>query len=268
MSDIFQSMNRVDRSQGHGLLHDALAAVERGESVVMATVVDTNRSVPRHAGARMLIRPDGSQLGTIGGGEMESRVLAEAAEVLATGAPRFMTFDLVDPGAGDPGVCGGTVSLYLEPFMPEPDLVIIGCGHVGKAVAELGNWLGFPITALDDRPELATAEQMPMAAEVLAGSLTETIPKAGITANTHVVLVTRNLAVDLEALPAILATPARSVGVMGSKRRWSLTREKLIEAGVAEADLERVRSPIGLEISAESPEQIAVSILAEIVQLG
>lgn len=268
MNDNFEISDNLRRSHGHGLVRDALTAVDRGESVVLVTVVHTDRSVPRRAGARMLVFGDGSQRGTIGGGEMESRVLAEAAEALTMGSPRFVSFDLVDPGVGDPGVCGGTVSLYLEPFMPEPDLLIIGCGHVGKAVAELGHWLGFAVTALDDRPELATAQQMPTADEVLPGPLVETIPKAGITSNTHVVLVTRNLAVDLEAVPLILATPARSVGVMGSKRRWSITREKLLEGGVAEAELDRVRSPVGLEISAESPEQIAVSILAEIVQLG
>ena len=124
------------RSSGYDILRDALTAVEGGESVVVATVVATSRSVPRHAGTRMLVFGDGTQQGTIGGGEMEGRVITAAAEVLRSGVPRFMTFDLVDPGVGDPGVCGGTVNLYLGPFMPEPNVVIIGCGHVGRAVAE------------------------------------------------------------------------------------------------------------------------------------
>lgn len=246
----------------------ALAEVDRGEAAVVATVVSTDRSTPRHAGARMLVRPDGSQLGTIGGGEMEARVVAAALDALAAGTPALVTFDLIDPGAGDPGVCGGTVTLSLEPYMPDPNIVVIGCGHVGRAVTELAHWLGYRVVALDDRPGLAGREQLPHADELLPGPFDETLRLAPITAASHVVLVTRNLAVDLEVLPLVLATPARSIGVLGSRRRWGMTRDGLLEAGVSEEDLGRVRSPIGLEIDAETPEQIALSILSEIVRFG
>jgi xanthine dehydrogenase accessory factor len=252
----------------HELVRVALAAVDRGESVVVATVVDTDRSVPRHAGSKMLVFGDRRQVGTIGGGEMEARVIDEAVEVLAAGTPRLMSFDLVDPAAGDPGVCGGTVAFYLEPLMPEANIVIVGCGHVGKAVADLAHWLGYRVSALDDRTELATAEEVPNADQVLAGPVADTIGQTLVTSQTHIVLVTRNLAIDLEAIPAALATPARSIGVMGSARRWGITRQRLIDAGVSLEQLERVRSPIGLDINAETPEQIALSILAEITALG
>ena len=145
--------------------------------------------------------------------------------------------------------------------------MIVGCGHVGKAVADLAHWLGYGVSALDDRPELATPEQLPTADQVLAGPVAEMIGQATITGQTHIVLVTRNLAVDLEAIPAALATPARSIGVMGSARRWGITRQKLIDAGIAPDQLDRVRSPIGLGINAETPQQIAVSIMAEITAL-
>jgi len=251
----------------HELVRAALDAVDRGESVVVATVVETDRSVPRHAGSKMLVFADRRQVGTIGGGEMEARVIDTSVEVLASGEPLLMNFDLVDPAAGDPGVCGGTVSLYLEPLMPEANIVIVGCGHVGKAVADLAHWLGYGVTALDDRAELATADQIPTADQVIAGPIAETLGQVSITSQTHVVLVTRNLAVDLETIPAVLATPARSIGVMGSTRRWGITSQKLIDAGVTAEQLDRVRSPIGLDIDAETPEQIAVSIMAEITAL-
>jgi len=253
---------------GHALVRAALLAVDRGEAVVVATVAETDRSVPRHAGSKMLVFGDGRQVGTIGGGEMEARVIATAIEVLSAGAPRLVNFDLVDPAVGDPGVCGGTITLYLEPLMPEANIVIVGCGHVGKAVADLAHWLGYGVTALDDRAELATAEQIPTADEVLAGPVAETLGQAAISSQTHIVLVTRNLGIDLEAIPAALATPARSIGVMGSARRWGITRQRLLDAGVAADQLDRVRSPIGLDISAETPQQIALSIMAEITALA
>ena len=252
----------------HELVRAALDAVDRGESVVVATVVDTDRSVPRHAGSKMLVFGDGRQVGTIGGGEMEARVIDACVDALVAGTPRLINFELVDPAVGDPGVCGGTITFYLEPLMPEANILIVGCGHVGKAVADLAHWLGYRVSALDDRTELATAEQVPNADQVLAGPVADTIGQAMVTSQTHIVLVTRNLAVDLEAIPAALATPARSIGVMGSTRRWGITRQKLIDAGVQVDQLERVRSPIGLDIGAETPEQIALSILAEITALG
>ena len=252
----------------HELVRAALDAVDSGEPVVVATVVDTDRSVPRHAGAKMLVFADRRQVGTIGGGEMEARVIDTAVEVLSSGAPRLMNFDLVDPAAGDPGVCGGTITLYLEPLLPEPNIVIVGCGHVGKAVADLAHWLGYRVTAIDDRIELATAEQMATADEVLAGPVADMIGQATIGGQTHIVLVTRNMTVDLDAIPAALSTPAQSIGVMGSTRRWGITRQRLTERGIAAEQLDRVRSPIGLDIDAETPEQIAVSILAEITALG
>ena len=249
------------------LLAHLLGAIDDGDPVVLVTVVATSRSVPRHAGSKMLVRGDLSQIGTIGGGEMESRVIDAAAEALTDGRPRHLDFDLVDPGHGDPGICGGSVSLYLEPFMPEPNLVVVGCGHVGTAVAELAHWLGFRVTVMDDRPDLASAERVPTADVVLSGPIPEALAKAKINEETHVVVVTRNMEVDLDLLPVVVDSAARSIGVMGSRRRWDATRDALIEAGIDEKALDRVISPIGLDIHAETPHEIALSILGEIVQL-
>ncbi len=242
-------------------------ALDEGVAVVMATVVRTRHSVPRHAGAKMLVYADGRQLGTIGGGEMESRVRVAAADALATGRPTSLEFDLVDPAHGDPGVCGGSATIYLEPFMSQPQLVVIGCGHVGAAVVELAHWLGFRVTAMDDRADVADPAALPDADLVLAGPLGESLQQVVIGDATHVVLVTRNVAVDAEVLPIVFETPARSIGVMGSARRWATTRSKLADAGVADDQLDRVTSPIGLDIDAETPAEIALSIMAEIVGL-
>ena len=242
-------------------------ALDAGVPVAMATVVRTQNSVPRHAGAKMLVFGDGRQLGTIGGGEMESRVRAAAADALASGCPSALEFDLVDPAHGDPGVCGGSAFIYLEPYMPQEHVVVIGCGHVGAAVVELAHWLGFRVTALDDRADVADAASLPDADVVLAGPLAESLQQVIIDESTHAVLVTRNVAVDVEVLPSVLDSTARSIGVMGSSRRWATTRAKLAELGVGDEQLDRVNAPIGLDVDAETPAEIALSILSQIVGL-
>ena len=249
------------------LIRELADAIDRGEAVVMATVIGTRRSVPRRAGSRMLVYRDARTIGSIGGGEMESRVIAACVDVLHSGLPSTIDFDLVDPRNGDPGVCGGSVTLYLEPFMPTPTVLVIGCGHVGRAVTDLAHWSGFRVVAYDDRTEFVTPEALPHAHVRLTGSLDEALASNPVTADTHVVLVSRNMGVDLEVLPVVLSAPSASVGVMGSARRWETTKAALIERGMAPERLAEVRSPIGLELHAETPEEIAVSIIAELVAL-
>ena len=198
---------------------------------------------------------------------MEARVIDEAQGALRDGRTRVLEFDLVDPAAGDPGVCGGTMTVYVEPHMPEPSILVVGCGHVGRAVIDLAHWLGFTVVALDDRDELARAEEIPNADVVIGGDLNDAVSKAGINSSTHVVVVTRNTDVDTAVLPALLESTAASIGVMGSSRRWATTRARLLESGVADTALDAVLAPIGLELNAETPEEIAVSILGEIVRL-
>ncbi len=245
------------------VLRELLEAVDTRTPVVLCTVVGTSRSVPRRAGAKMLVYADGHTTGTIGGGEMESRVIDEALAALAEGRPRRLTYSLVDPASGDPGVCGGEVDLYLEPHMPQSTLFLVGAGHVGKAVAELATWLGHSVVVWDDRPE-QLADIGDVAATV-TGPIEAALEQHPVDEHTRVVMVTRNVQLDTTLLPVLLSTLAPYVGLMGSQRRWATTRQKLSEAGVADADLDRVRSPIGVEISAETPAEIAVSILAEVI---
>ncbi|MGH2521022.1 MAG: XdhC family protein, partial [Anaerolineales bacterium] len=149
-------------------LFDSLAVLERsGGSAVLCTVIRERGSVPRHAGSKMLVYPDGQIEGTVGGGEMESRVIREALDMLREGAPRIVHYQLVDPKAGDPGVCGGEVEIFVEPIRPLPTLLVIGGGHVGKALVQVGKWLGFRVALSDDRPEFCSPESVPGADEYL-----------------------------------------------------------------------------------------------------
>jgi xanthine dehydrogenase accessory factor len=247
------------------ILQELLAAQGKGTPVALATVIRARGSVPRHAGAKMLVYEDGHFSGTIGGGEMEARVLAAAREALADGETRLVPYSLVDPKRGDPGVCGGEVEIYVEPYLPPATVYVIGVGHVGRAVAGLAHWLGYRVIVSDDREELASPQHVPEADIYLPGALPAALEQQPISRSTYVVLLTRNVLIDRQILPAILTSPAPYIGIIGSRRRWEHTKELLREDGIDEALFSRVHSPVGLELGAETPEEIAVSIMAQII---
>ncbi len=241
---------------------------DNGTPCALVTVIRTSGSVPRHVGSKMLVGAGGELLaGTIGGGEMESRVIKLAQQAIADGQAVTTSYQLADPKQGDPGVCGGTVELFIEPLLTSPTLVIIGAGHVGRALAHLAKFCGFRVAITDDRTELCTPEHFPGADVYLPGSLTEQLAKLKLTPQTYVALVTRGFPIDVNALPMLLESTAAYVGVMGSQRRWLTAAQALREKGVSESALQRVHAPIGLELNAETPEEIAVSIMAEIIML-
>jgi xanthine dehydrogenase accessory factor len=254
-------------NDSHRILSELVRAQENGEIVVLATVTKAHGSVPRHPGSKMLVYEDGRTSGSIGGGEMESRVLQEAEKALQDGKPRILPYKLVDPGKGDPGLCGGEVEIYLEPQMQLATLYIIGCGHIGRALAAQARLMGYQVAVTDDRTELVTPEYIPDADHYLPGKFEDALATHPVTTNTFVAVVTRNVMVDRQILPQLVTTPAPYIGVMGSKRRWAETKRMLMADGLSEADLERFHSPLGLELNAETPEEIAVSIMAEIIML-
>jgi len=241
------------------------AAAGHRRPVVLTTVVATEGSVPRHVGTKMIVHPDGTTIGTVGGGRVEACIRDDALLALADGVPQVRRYTLNDPERGDPGVCGGTMTVYLEPYMPSPTIFIIGCGHIGRAVVDLAHWLGYHTVAVDDRADRVTEEAMPNADVRFNGSVGEAIQEHPISEGTSVVLVTRSHSLDAQIVPKLLQTNASYIGVMGSERRWAMTRARLVEAGVSDAALDRIHVPIGIDIGAETVEQIAVSIMSEII---
>ncbi len=241
--------------------------IEKGEAGALCTIIESNGSTPRHEGSKMLVYEDGRFIGTVGGGEMESRILSEAKKTIQDGKSRLLKYSMVDPKQGDPGVCGGTVEVFVEPILPSPVVVIIGGGHVGKAVAALAKWSGFRVAVSDDRPEFCTPEANPDADAFYPYPMAELPAHLNINSQTYLVLTTRGSPVDVKGMPALLETPFAYLGLIGSKRRWLTTRKGLMDAGVAEEKLSRVHSPLGLELNAETPEEIAVSIMAEIIMI-
>ena len=238
-----------------------------GSAGALCTIVQTSGSTPRHQGSKMLIYEDGRAIGTVGGGEVESRVRDEALGAIRDGKTRVLNYKMVNPKEGDPGVCGGALEVFVEPILPKPTIVIIGGGHVGKALAYLAHWLEFKVAVSDDRVEFCNKEYHPEADEFYPIKMSELPTQLKITPRSYLLLMTRGSAIDVEGLPELLKTPAAYIGIIGSKRRWVTTRKALIENGISEADLNRVHSPIGLELNAETPEEIAVSIMAEIIML-
>jgi xanthine dehydrogenase accessory factor len=237
-----------------------------GDPVVLATIVSTEGSVPRHAGTKMVVRGDGSILGTVGGGKVEDAVRRDALEALERNQPSLHEYTLQDPGRGDPGICGGIMTVYLEPYMPAHTVFVIGSGHVGRAVIDLAHWLGYYTVIVDDRDELVTEDAMPHADVRFAGSVADAMVAHPITQDTSVVVVTRSHELDAQIAPLLVGTPAGYIGVMGSRRRWNATRAALDDGADAPNDaLDRIHNPIGFDIGAETVEEIAVSIMSEII---
>ena len=250
------------------LIYQALSEVEKNnETAALCTVVKSIGSTPRHVGSKMLVYPDGKFIGTVGGGDLEHRVLDEAWIAMGDGETRLLSYTMADPSRGDPGVCGGTVEVFVEPILPPAIVVVIGAGHVGKAVVHLAKWLGFRVAVSDDRPEFCNPEAVPGADAyypVEMGKLSEHLK---INKRTYIVITSRGASVDVQGLPGLLEADPAYIGVIGSRRRWLTTVKGLRQKGVREEKIASVHSPMGLELNAETPEEIAVSILAEILML-
>jgi xanthine dehydrogenase accessory factor len=242
-----------------------LEAVRAGKAAAVATVVEAVGSTPRGVGAKMLILADGESVGTVGGGEVESRVIEEAKAAIAEGRSRELTYRLRDEARGDPGICGGDMRIFVEVLPSRPLLLIVGAGHVGQAVAELGAFLGYRIAVVDERPVLVTAERFPEAETRLAGDLATQVADLPLDERTYVVLVTPHHTLDDKVLAVLSERAVGYVGLIGSRRRTAVTFQRSREAGIPDEFLERVQTPIGLDIGGETPREIAVSIIAEIV---
>lgn len=322
-----------------------------GQSVVRAAIVTQEGSAPRTAGASMLVFSDGGSWGTVGGGLVEARVLEAAVEVLASGTPRIMDFNLTgEMAAGADMICGGSLRVFverldpdmaglfatltgrvsagercllatsldpgkervllaadgrriglsgaagsadaadrtlaragadiqapvcveagggryfLEPCQGRPRVFLIGAGHVARATAQAASLAGYAVIVLDDRPDFASPERFPTAAQVaVVPSLDDCFAGRTLTSRDLVVIVTRGHLHDASVLAQTLATPAGYVGMIGSRRKRDAIYDRLVASGVARADLDRVHAPIGLDIGAETPEEIAISIVAELI---
>jgi xanthine dehydrogenase accessory factor len=252
--------------QEHEAVYAAiLDALHTGQSACVLTVIEARGSTPREAGTKMLLRADGSTAGTVGGGALEAAALADARKALADGESRVGRYALLGQTEQDLGVCGGEASVFIEVLQAKPTLLIVGAGHVGQPLAEFGHLLGFRTIVADDRPEFASVARFPQADELVVTPLAELTNRVTITPRTFIVIVTRGHEHDELVLRQVVSSPAAYVGMIGSRRKVRAVFERLLADGVPKADLARVYAPVGLRTGGQTPAEIAVSILAEII---
>jgi xanthine dehydrogenase accessory factor len=243
-------------------IFEAIVACQAaGTPAALAIIVAATGSTPQKAGAKMLVQGDGAIAGTVGGGEAEAQVIRAALEVIREGEPRLLRLDLTE-AAGF--LCGGRLEVYLEPVVPPPPLFIVGAGHVGLALASLAAFAGFRVTLLDDREVSVPAGLAPINLVRIA-DYNRPFDNLHVGPQTYLVIATRGHQHDLEVLAAALGTPAGFIGLLGSVKKRAALAKALTEQGFPREDLVRVHTPVGLVLGACSPEEIAVSIAAQLI---
>jgi xanthine dehydrogenase accessory factor len=240
---------------------------KKGESAVLCIVIAARGSTPRNSGSKMLVFKDGNILGTVGGGEVEANCIKEALTLRDSQPSKILKYQLIDPQQGDPGICGGEVEIYLEHVGNSQGILIFGAGHVGKSLCFLSKWSGFRVTIIDDRTELLDEVQFSGVNKIEYSTIDGLSSKIIIDSRSIVVLTTRNMDIDIDLIPWLLNQHPLYIGVIGSARRWISAKNKLLSQGINPDELEKIYSPIGLDLDAETPEEIAISIMAEILKV-
>ena len=243
-------------------MYEAVVACQaEGTPAVLAIIVAAFGSTPQKTGAKMLVKADGGTVGTVGGGKVEAEVIQAALKVLHAGTPRLLDLELTE-AAGY--LCGGHLRIYLEPVVSAPPLIIVGAGHVGLALAALAGFAGFRVTLADDR-EVPRPEGMTQVNLIKIEDYRRAFEGLEVKETTAIVIATRGHEHDLEAVAAALETPAAYIGLLGSARKREAMAKALGEMGFSREDMARVRTPVGLDLGAVSPEEIAVSIVAQLI---
>jgi xanthine dehydrogenase accessory factor len=241
-------------------------ALERGEPAALVTIVSTTGSTPQRVGAKRPVFGDGRIVGTIGGGCYEHDAFGKAREAILSRAPQLVHYELDDDFAQETGlICGGQMDVYIEPIEPSPELYIVGAGHVGFHLARVAHEVGFRVHVVDDREKFANAERFPTAVEVVVDDIPAWIARVNLPAHAYTVIVTRGHTNDLEALRALAPRELRYLGLIGSRAKVARIYDALSADRMPADALRRVHAPIGLDIGAVTPQEIAVSILAELI---
>jgi len=248
-------------------IYEEIVKLQReGRRGAVATIVNARGSIPSFRSAKMLVRDDGSIAGTVGGGCVEAEVWQTAREVIASEKPRSLTFDLNEDPKYDTGlVCGGTLEIFIEPVLPAPLLYLFGAGHVALELFKAAKSAGFDVIVADDRDTYANADRFPGARQILARDYDAAMAELAPLESAFIVIATRGHRDDMRVLRWAVQTPARYIGMIGSRRKAVTVVRELTAEGLRPELFQQVHSPIGLDIGAVTPEEIAVSIVAELI---
>ncbi len=239
-----------------------------GQKCALATIVQVRGSIPGFQSAKLLVREDGSLVGTIGGGCVEAEVWNAAREVMETGTPRNMSFSLGQDAAYDNGlICGGQLEVFVECIAPQPSALIFGGGHISKSLAKVLDLGGFRVSVIDNREAYANQERFPEAASVHAAEYEDVFPELKINESSYIIIVTRGHRDDMRVLRWAVNTPACYIAMIGSRRKTISVVKELEKEGLPRSIFDRVSAPMGLEIGAVSPEEIAISVAAEMIAM-
>ncbi len=237
-----------------------------GQKCAVATIVQVNGSIPSFESAKILVREDGSFMGTVGGGCVEAEVWNAAREVIETEKPRHLSFSLGQDAAYDEGlICGGQLNIFVEPVIPQPRAFIFGGGHVSKGISKIATLAGFSTSIIDNREAFANQERFPEAEATYAEEYEEVFPKLPVNSSSYIIIVTRGHRDDMRVLRWAVNTPAKYIAMIGSKRKTISVVQELEKEGIAREAFDKVFAPMGLEIGAEMPEEIAISVVAEMI---
>jgi xanthine dehydrogenase accessory factor len=239
---------------------------QSGRRGAVATIVNVRGSIPSFQTAKMLVRDDGSIVGTIGGGCVEADVWQAAREVMQSERPRTVTFNLNQDPKYDTGlVCGGTLDIFIEPVLPPAELYVFGAGHVSINLYKVAKNAGFEVTVIDDRETYANRDRFPEAHDVIAEDFDSAMARLAPSESAYIVIVTRGHRDDMRVLRWAVQTKARYIGMIGSKRKTIAIYNELRKEGLPAKLFERVHAPVGLDIGAVTPEEIAIAITAELI---
>jgi xanthine dehydrogenase accessory factor len=239
-----------------------------GGKAALATIVRRQGSTPRRDFAKMLISEDGSTIGSVGGGQTEAEVLIEAKRVMETGQATLLKYKLTQKDAEKDGLtCGGTVEVFVEPILPDPKLILMGAGHIGQTVAQAAHRVGFKVAVVDDRESFANRERFPQAEEIVVTPFQQGFDPITVSQTSFILIATRGHDHDQAVLEQALQTSACYIGMVGSRRKTQIIVQNLLEKGIPPETLSRLYAPIGIDIGSETPEEIAVSVVAELIAI-
>lgn len=250
----------------YDLLLKAYESSKKGQSCAFATIIETTlKGTPRKSGAKMIVSKDGSTFGTIGGGRNEKAAIKECLKAIQSGKPSLVTYDYF--GQKGQSVCGGQMKVYIEPFLMKSEIIICGAGHIALPLSILGKILNFNVTIIDNRKELANKKRFAHVDQIILGEHAKNLQKLKIDSQTYIMIVTQGNEYDYECLKSVIKKNAVYIGVISSKPKRIKFFNRLMKSGISKSTLDKIKIPAGIDIGAQTPEEIAVSIMAEILSI-